>query len=94
MLGPVWIDAQLPPSLAARLRSDLGVDAVHVFDLGLHTASDRSIFDAARDAAGVVITKYVDFVQLLDRHGPPPCVVWITIGNAPTAAVWQALRRG
>lgn len=26
-------------------------------------------------------TKDSDFVQLLDRHGPPPKIIWLTCGN-------------
>ena len=40
------------------------------------------IFAAARaGGAAVVVTKDDDFVRLLDRHGPPPQVVWVTCGN-------------
>ena len=40
------------------------------------------IFDAARaNHVDVMITKDDDFVLLLDRHGPPPQVVWVTCGN-------------
>lgn len=27
------------------------------------------------------MTKDVDFVRLLERHGPPPQVLWLTCGN-------------
>jgi predicted nuclease of predicted toxin-antitoxin system len=73
--GSFWVDAQLPPMLAKRLRSEFCVDALHVFEFDAHTASDKTIFDMARDAGGVVLTKDVDFVQLLDRLGPPPCII-------------------
>lgn len=53
----VWVDAQLSPKLAQWMTASLGVEAVHVRDLSLLHASDRAIFDAARDAEVVVITK-------------------------------------
>lgn len=46
----VWIDAQLPPTLAAWLRMEHGVDAVHVEELGLHRARDPVIFSTAKVA--------------------------------------------
>ena len=78
----VWIDAQLPPSLARWLAQAYGVDAYHVFDIGFVGADDAVIFEAARSGkAAVVVTKDEDFVQLLDRRGPPPQIVWVTCGN-------------
>jgi len=55
----VWVDAQLPPALARWFRTEHGINAVHLEELGLHRARDRDIFEAARTAAGpvVVITK-------------------------------------
>ena len=79
---PVWVDAQLPPSFARWLAFEHGVDAHHVFELGFVQADDAVIFDAARaGGAAVVVTKDEDFVQLLDRRGPPPQIVWVTCGN-------------
>jgi predicted nuclease of predicted toxin-antitoxin system len=89
---PFWVDAQLPPMLASHLRDEFGVDAHHVFEFEAHTASDKTIFSMARAAGGIVLTKDVDFVQLLDRFGPPPCIIWITIGNAKNAELWTIVR--
>jgi predicted nuclease of predicted toxin-antitoxin system len=82
----VWIDAQLPPAMAAWLTHEIGVEAVHIQELGLLRASDQEIFTQARDAcdAGsrlVLVTKDDDFVRLLERLGPPPQVAWVTAGN-------------
>lgn len=78
----VWVDAQLPPSLAHWLASEHGLDAVHVEALGMLRADDAVIFRAARTAGDVVVvTKDDDFPKLLAQHGPPPRVVWVTCGN-------------
>lgn len=78
----VWIDAQLPPALARSLRTEQGIDAVHVEDLRLHRARDPVIFSAARDAGTVVVlTKDDDFSKLVGQHGPPPQVIWVRCGN-------------
>ena len=50
-------------------------------DLGLLSAVDSEIFEKARQAAAVVITKDSDFVQIQERRGPPPRLIWITCGN-------------
>jgi predicted nuclease of predicted toxin-antitoxin system len=78
----VWVDAQLPPALARWLAEEFTIEANHVIDMGLVDADDAPIFNAARVASiTAVITKDEDFVRLLEQHGPPPQVVWITVGN-------------
>jgi len=62
----VWIDAQLPPALAAALRGLRAIDARHVHELGLTGAKDDHIFRAAREAMATVVTKDSDFVLLLE----------------------------
>jgi len=87
----LWIDAQLSPAIAIWLRQQPGVEAVAVRDLGLREATDREIFVAARQAAAVVLTKDSDFVQLVNVHGPPPQVLWLTCGNTSNARLREIL---
>ena len=77
----VWLDEQLSPELARWLSQEFEVVAQSVRNLGLQSATDPEIFFAARQAGALVITKDQDFVRLLDRHGPPPRVIWVTCGN-------------
>lgn len=88
----VWVDAQLSPAIAAWLTSNLGVAALPLRELGLRDAKDHVIFAAARTAAAVVMTKDSDFVQLLERFGPPPQVVWLTCGNTSNARLRELLQ--
>lgn len=84
------VDAQLPPALARAL-SELGHDAIHVMDIGLDTASDRTIWKQAVERGAVIITKDEDFVGSgPDRFGvPAPPVVWIRFGNVSRKALLQ-----
>ncbi|MBX9928145.1 MAG: DUF5615 family PIN-like protein [Gemmatimonadaceae bacterium] len=82
--GELWVDAQLPPALAGWL-SEWGAPARHLVELGLVAATDAEIFSAASAASAVVITKDEDFIRLLEEHGPPPQVVWVTVGNVRNA---------
>lgn len=75
------------------MRQALGVEAVAVRDLGLRDAEDRVIFARARAAGTVVLTKDRDFVDLLERQGPPPQIVWLTCGNTSNAFLRQLLAR-
>lgn len=58
------VDAQLPPAVARWLTEE-GHDAQHVFDLGLHQATDRAIWAKARELTAAIITKDEDFVTLV-----------------------------
>jgi len=71
----IWVDAQLPPEIAPWISETYGVDAVAVRDLGMRDADDRDIFAAAKAQGVIVMTKDRDFVDLIDRHGPPPQVI-------------------
>ncbi len=85
-VGVLWVDAQLPPALAHWLRKRHGIEAWHVAEVELLDVDDRAIFAAARTGrAAIVMTKDDDFVELVERHGPPPQVVWVTCGNLRNA---------
>jgi predicted nuclease of predicted toxin-antitoxin system len=90
----LWLDAHLSPALARWIEAsypELTVLAVR--DLGLREAEDADIFDAARRADAVVMTKDRDFVELLLRRGPPPKVLWVTAGNTSNAQMQHVLMR-
>jgi predicted nuclease of predicted toxin-antitoxin system len=89
----LWIDAQLSPALARWFHEALEVTAIAVRDLQLRDATDPVIFQAAREANAVVLTKDDDFVRLVERRGPPPQVVWLTCGNTSNAVVRHILER-
>lgn len=88
-----WIDAQLSPALAPWLSDTFAVEAFSIQRLGFRDASDEEIFFAARSEKAVVITKDRNFVQLLNRLGPPPKIVWVTCGNTSNAQMRDILRQ-
>ena len=89
----LWVDAQLSPHLAPWITEILGVEAYSARWLGYHDASDEEIFSAAREADAVVLTKDRDFPDLLERHGPPPRVIWVTMGNTTNTRMREVLQR-
>lgn len=84
------IDAQLPPSLADRLRK-AGHEAEHVNLIGFGSASDRRIWSYARSKRAVIVTKDQDFADLARSGQRGAAVVWVRIGNTTSRALWQAL---
>ncbi|MFN0122832.1 MAG: DUF5615 family PIN-like protein [Blastocatellia bacterium] len=83
----IWIDAQLPPAVAAWISADFPVQAVALRDLGLRDATDLEIFRAAREADTLVMTKDSDFIDLLSQYGPPPQLIWLTCGNTSNTSL-------
>lgn len=83
----VWLDAHLSPAIAPWMASTFGVTVVPVRDLGLRDALDPPIFDAARAAGAVVMTKDADFPEMVGRLGTPPQVLWVRCGNTSNAAL-------
>lgn len=88
----IWLDAHLPPSIAPWLYSSFGVEVVPIRDLGLRDEEDANVFKAAKVAEAVFMTKDSDFLILLERHGPPPQVVWLTCGNTSNEHLRQILQ--
>jgi len=87
----VWVDAQLSPSLAAWIQKQFAVEAVSVKALGLRDSKDCEIFEAAKAAHAIVLTKDADFAMLLERFGPPPKVIWLRCGNTSNLHLQQLL---
>lgn len=89
----LWIDAQLSPALAPWISDRFDVEAYSVKCLGYRDAEDGAIFRAAREVGAVVMTKDSDFLRLLEQHGPPPRVLWVTLGNTSNARMREVLER-
>ena len=88
----IWIDAQLSPSLAAWInRNYPNIQAQSVRTLDLQRADDRTIFDAAKHAEAVIMSKDSDFLKLVDQFGTPPQIIWITCGNTSNNRMREVL---
>lgn len=87
----LWLDAQLSPALAAWIAATFQIEVSAVRDLRLRDALDLEIYEAARNADAVVVTKDSDFVRLLERSGPTPRVIWVRCGNTSNARLRQIL---
>lgn len=89
----IWVDAQLSPRTAHWMAANFPVAATPLRDLGLRDAGDEEIFAAARAANAIVLTKDSDFVHLLERHGSPPKILWLTCGNTSETKLQEILTR-
>ena len=85
------LDQGLPRSTVLHLQN-YGIEAVHVGDRGLATASDSKILDFGRQEGMVVVTLDADFHTLLALSGlTRPSVVRIRIENLRGEALAKLL---
>lgn len=90
----LYIDANLPPSLASWLKEKFNIDSFSFDHMTWRFSEDEEIFKKLRTIPdSVVLTKDEDFLNLLDAHGPPPKIIWITIGNTSNSNLREVLLR-
>ena len=87
----IWIDAHLSPAIATWITMTFGVTAIPLRDLGLRDAEDPEIFEIAKAQGVILMTKDSDFVDLVDRLGSPPQIIWLTCGNTSNAELRRIL---
>jgi predicted nuclease of predicted toxin-antitoxin system len=89
----IWVDAHLSPAIATWIASTFGVEAIALRDLGLRDAEDHEIFEAAKTQEAIVMTKDSDFVDLVERLGSPPQIIWLTCGNTSNNKLREILSK-
>ena len=84
-------DHHLSPTLVTRLR-DLFPESAHVWNVGLHGASDSEIWRYAREHDFTVVSKDADFSEVSMELGYPPKLLWLRIANFTTDEIEALLR--
>lgn len=87
----IWVDAHLSPAIATWITNTFGVTALALRDIGLRDAEDPEIFEAAKAQGVIMMTKDSDFVDLVDRLGSPPQIIWLTCGNTSNTRLREIL---
>jgi predicted nuclease of predicted toxin-antitoxin system len=87
----IWIDAHLSPAIATWITMTFSITAIALRDLGLRDAEDPEIFEKAKAQGVILMTKDSDFVDLVDRLGSPPQIIWLTCGNTSNAELRRIL---
>ena len=59
--------------------------------MGLESASDRAVWQAAKDNNFIIVTRDADFEELSLVHGQPPKVIWLKIRNQNRASTLKLL---
>ena len=84
------LDENLSPRLIARVENYFP-GSLHVLHAGLDNSPDQEIWDFAKRKAFAVVTKDRDFLTLLEKNGPPPKVLHLSLGNVRVSAIEKTL---
>jgi predicted nuclease of predicted toxin-antitoxin system len=87
----IWVDAHLSPAISIWITTTFGIRAFALRDVGLRDAEDPDIFDKAKAQGVIFMTKDSDFVDLVNRFGAPPQIIWLTCGNTSNARLQEIL---
>lgn len=85
-------DENLSQRLVKRLEASFP-GSMHVELIGLRAEPDQTIWDYAGLHGLTIVSKDNDFRQMSFVMGPPPKVIWLSIGNAGTGAIARLLEK-
>jgi predicted nuclease of predicted toxin-antitoxin system len=86
------LDAQLSPHLAKWLTDEFNVEVFSLAYLQMQYLDDFSIYTYAKEKNAIVFTKDFDFVQLQERLGSPPKIIFVTCGNTSNQKMKEILK--
>jgi predicted nuclease of predicted toxin-antitoxin system len=87
----LFLDENLSEALLPDLL-DLYPESEHVRTIGEGGATDRRVWNLARDRNALLVTRDQDFVRLSLALGAPPKIVWLNVGNRTNAEIIALLR--
>lgn len=80
-----------PRLLQHGLTALLRILQLYPYSLGLRDAIDYDIFTTAKQENAIIMSKDDDFIQLIEKYGSPPKLLWITCGNTSNARLKEVL---
>ena len=84
------LDENLSRRLVPFLQNDYPGSSQVVL-LGLESASDAEVWQAAKDQGYVIVTRDADFEELSLVWGQPPKVIWLKSKNLPRTTTLKIL---
>jgi predicted nuclease of predicted toxin-antitoxin system len=85
------LDENLPAALTSAL-DDVFPGSTHVLTLGFGQTPDIEVYRYAAKHGFTILTKDSDYDALSGRHGAPPKVILLKIGNMLADDLWQFVR--
>ncbi|PHR19247.1 MAG: hypothetical protein COA38_19840 [Fluviicola sp.] len=84
------LDQNLSHRMVASL-NEFYPDSTQVSLLGMGEASDKSIWEYAREEGYAIVTQDADFHEYSLLEGGPPLVIWLKCGNQPKKVMLSKL---
>ncbi len=84
------LDENLSPRLIAKI-APYFPGCLHVLHAGLDNSPDLEIWDFAKTKKLSIVTKDKDFLTLLEKHGHPPKILHLSLGNVRVATIEKTL---
>ncbi len=84
-------DENLNPKLVDLLATEYPQSS-HPLFLDLTGSSDTRIWEEACASGFIIVSKDNDFRQRAFLQGPPPKIIWLSVGNAGTTDIENVLR--
>jgi predicted nuclease of predicted toxin-antitoxin system len=84
------LDENLSRRMVPFLQNEF-LDSSHVALVGRERATDKAIWDYAKDQGFIIVTSDADFEEMSLLFGAPPHVVRLAGGNSSRAAVLRTL---
>jgi predicted nuclease of predicted toxin-antitoxin system len=73
------------------MRATFDLRAFSLRDIDMKGAKDELIFRRAKQEVDAILTKDEDFLRLVHKHGPPPSIIWVTVGNTSNRRMKELL---
>ncbi|WP_316829720.1 DUF5615 family PIN-like protein [Pedobacter aquatilis] len=89
----IWTDTNISPIIAKWLTEYTNFKTKSSYSLNLHGVDDMTIFKMAQIKKNVIIiSKDLDFKELIDWFGAPPKLILIRFGNCSNKQFWLKLK--
>lgn len=89
----IWLDTQISPIIAKWMGEFTGYTVRSSYSLQFNTLTDTEIYNKAKAHGHVIlISKYADFHELINRLGSPPKVIMIRKGNCDNKVLWEFIK--
>ena len=88
----IWLDNNVAPIIGKWLKDEFGLNVKSAFSLQMQTASDIDMYLKAKEEGNIIlISKDSDIADLINRHGSPPKLINIKIGNCTNRFLYSVL---
>ncbi|MFD2286914.1 hypothetical protein GJU39_09200 [Pedobacter petrophilus] len=88
-----WLDENISPIIAKWLMDEVKIKSVSFHTLKLNATPDELIYSIARKKDHIIIiSKDIDFRELIAWKGTPPKLIAIEFGNSSNKIFWERLK--